>query len=656
MANAADSIQVRQALRKRLSGACRACHDRKVRCSLSKSGPPCSNCALDEIECQPRTRKSHKNAVRSRTAEPTRSRAATSPRCLQSEDLSPAEFPQASTLAPDLGSGPTDNPSSSPGPYRPFNSHFSHFAEDDVANPEFLPSDTPMYGDPSGVCAVASICEPEKANKSGHYLLPNPIMPPMDPVDLEYLQKKSAFSFPEPVVCEFLVGAYFRYVHPFFPVVDAQSFITNFDSGALDNIGAQLLWSMFLAASNFLAENMVQAGGFSSRKEMRRSMYTKAKALFDMQHERDRIRLIRSALLLSFWNSDSEDKTGPWYWIGTAISLCQTVGLHRESCLRSSHISPATRRLWRLLWWSCIHQEVWFAVGMGRPMRINLDDCDVCFPVAEDWEKTMTGLSDEKLKRYLPFNIHDMSLLWAQLMKLSLLQARVLSSCYRLHPSAPNLRTIEDLEQQISGINGVLDSLQDSHDATVYYYSCHLELLIDSVLLTLYRPYLVDIGGKNTSSPPTELQSSIQLKAQAAARGFSRSLGALISGDMINRAQSIVCIALIPPMQVHLLNSTSTEPLVAVMGSQNLDLCLLVADNLRRTYFGADLVYRLFTQAKRHLQSKKAPVQAQGGMAENAIITPSSNHAGDDGTGDVLAAYDPVATLAGLDSTLEFTE
>lgn len=61
------------------------------------------------------------------------------------------------------------------------------------------------------------------------------------------------------------------------------------------------------------------------------------------------------------------------------------------------------------------------------------------------------------------------------------------------------------------------------------------------------------------------------------------------------------CIALLPPMQVHLLNSTSSKPLIATTGQNSLDTCMQVADELRKTYFGAELIYRLFSQAKSYI-------------------------------------------------------
>lgn len=40
--------------------------------------------------------------------------------------------------------------------------------------------------------------------------------------------------------------------------------------------------------------------------------------------------MAQSAVLLSFWYADLEDRCGSWHWIGVAIGVCQTIGMHRN--------------------------------------------------------------------------------------------------------------------------------------------------------------------------------------------------------------------------------------------------------------------------------------------------------------------------------------
>lgn len=68
--------------------------------------------------------------------------------------------------------------------------------------------------------------------------------------DINYLCSKNVFLLPTPEVCDGLIRVYFHHVHPFFPIIEAQSFLSNYESAGGEKLSIQLLWSMFLAASN----------------------------------------------------------------------------------------------------------------------------------------------------------------------------------------------------------------------------------------------------------------------------------------------------------------------------------------------------------------------------------------------------------------------
>ena len=72
------------------------------------------------------------------------------------------------------------------------------------------------------------------------------------------------------------------------------------------------------------------------------------------------------------------------------------------------------------------------------------------------------------------------------------------------------------------------------------------------------------------------------------------------------------CIALVPTLQIHLLESTSKKPLVQRMGSHNLEFCMIVIEELKTVYFGAEILSRMFTKAKRQIYNQRlAPAKAR---------------------------------------------
>lgn len=211
---------------------------------------------------------------------------------------------------------------------------------------------------------------------------------------------------------------------------------------------------------------------------VRLAMTNMLEALYDMQYERDRTRLIQAVLLMSFCSSDTEDKTGPSHWIGVALSLCQTAGLHRNPHSATSHIPLQRQKAWRLIWWSCVHQDVWFAAGMGRPIRVNLDDCDTQIPTTGDFNAMVAGVPDVLRKKYLPSGMHDLSRLFVESIKLAIIQANILSTHYRIRQARPSRAEVVRLEQRLSTIHEHLNCFRSSEDITVYYHACHLELFL----------------------------------------------------------------------------------------------------------------------------------------------------------------------------------
>lgn len=181
---------------------------------------------------------------------------------------------------------------------------------------------------------------------------------------------------------------------------------------------------------------------------------------------------------MSSFSSDTEDKTGPWHWIGVAIGLCQTAGLHRSPHPTASHIPQRRQKLWRLIWWSCVHQDAWFSVGMGRPMRIHLDDCDTQLPVPGDVDTMVVGVSGGLREKYLPAGMADLSFLYVELIRLAIIQANTLSTHYRARQIRPSIGDVVEVQQRISKTHEKANSFMTSDDSVVYYHACHLVLYL----------------------------------------------------------------------------------------------------------------------------------------------------------------------------------
>jgi hypothetical protein len=128
----------------------------------------------------------------------------------------------------------------------------------------------------------------------------------------------------------------------------------------------------------------LRAAGYSSRKAARKSFFIKTRLLYDFDHEQDRMLLVQALLLMSYWYETPDDQKDTWHWMGVAISLSHTIGLHRNP--ENSNMDSKRQKLWKRIWWSCYMRDRLVALGMRRPTRIKSEDCDVPMLTIDDFD------------------------------------------------------------------------------------------------------------------------------------------------------------------------------------------------------------------------------------------------------------------------------
>lgn len=106
--------------------------------------------------------------------------------------------------------------------------------------------------------------------------------------------------------------------------------------------------------------------------------------LYDFDYESDRLVLVQALLLMTYWYDTPDDQKDTWHWMGVAISLAHTIGLHRNP--GTICMSPAKQKLWKRIWWSCFMRDRLIALGMRRPTRIKDEDFDVPMLEESDFE------------------------------------------------------------------------------------------------------------------------------------------------------------------------------------------------------------------------------------------------------------------------------
>ena len=184
---------------------------------------------------------------------------------------------------------------------------------------------------------------------------------------------------------------------------------------------------------------------------------------------------------MSFWYTDPQDHTGSWYWIGIAITLSQTLGLHRCPQLnnRSQRFPEALQPLIRRIWWSCIVRDRWLSLAKGRPMRIHHEDCDLPMPRAEDILTDLETIPLQIRGKFIPLESELLAKMWINLVEINAALGRILRLHYRI--IGPKL-DVQDVNNHAEELRCCKPQkvLKDNASKLLRLHAYHVELFYES--------------------------------------------------------------------------------------------------------------------------------------------------------------------------------
>ncbi|KAL4740641.1 fungal-specific transcription factor domain-containing protein [Aspergillus similis] len=595
--------------RYRSTVACHSCRSRKVRCSVNVTGIPCIRCSQDRVECVVDTGNEISRASRRHGSMKQRLRAVTSSPLSRIETYTrnqTSAFPRRTTDSP---AQPITSRSAS-----------QHDIQDEERNGLEIAAaalgdskragHVPFYtGDKTGITSTLSLLSSGESLPQ-HLFIPSRNSTSLSEEDRNYLASKGVFDLPSSDACQCLLQAYFRHVHTIMPIIEADHILHFFQAGRLQEYNLLLVWSVFFVAVNFIPSSICEREGYESKKVMKAAMYSHAKCLYNNGGERDKVVLLQASLLLGFWHSEADEHSQPWYWSGISVSLCQMLGLHRnpDTPRYNTAIMDRQRQLWRRLWWTCFLRDRWLSLTLGRPLRIDLDDCDVPMPSVSD---TIYDFRDVDTTVFAPFIPDDLPLLaeyWLRLIDLN-----------------PPLNKSTFLRQRYSAIS--LQSKAPRAGAEPLGFICITynsitkpSNVLRAILIVLYRPCLTELSD-DLSSTNQQWQESIWHKADSAASHTNDILEAMAQEGLLEYALPMTPPLLIPAMQMHLLNCRSGTSLSRRLRLNKLNACMMVMEEFQQVYTVASIYRGIFAKAIQLI----CPEGAGPGGSENTVVPESSS-------------------------------
>jgi transcriptional regulatory protein AMDR len=207
---------------------------------------------------------------------------------------------------------------------------------------------------------------------------PLPWKPPQDLTSIRcYSQSfiNDISSLPPEDLRVHLIDTFFKKIHPGFPIVDETQFRNAYGNRNTDNSPPLLLLQAILLAGAHASDHPSVE---KSRSLIKRSIFRRAKALFEAHYENDRMHLVQAALLFT-WHADGADdvSANAYYWIGVACRIAFGLGMHRNLGENSASRMPLDeRRIYRRIWWTLVQLDVFISLHHGQPLMISTEDCD----------------------------------------------------------------------------------------------------------------------------------------------------------------------------------------------------------------------------------------------------------------------------------------
>jgi hypothetical protein len=220
---------------------------------------------------------------------------------------------------------------------------------------------------------------------------------------------------------------------------------------------------------------------------------------------------------MTYWDDTKTSEKNPGSWMGVAVSLAHSIGLHPNP--ETYDMELPRQRMRKIVWWSLYTRDRVLALITRRPKQVNTDDCTV--PLLTLYDFTLKPFPAEWVKlvgdNMLLQNIHqqrELILIFIERVKLCFNLGPVLSTQYTAFTDICDfaldtnaIMVLNDSDKQTcerhlfgQGLEGWLANIPiEAHympsnraelgrvDGTLHSARALLRLLYLSALIALYR-------------------------------------------------------------------------------------------------------------------------------------------------------------------------
>ncbi|KAK4936071.1 hypothetical protein LTR10_022973 [Elasticomyces elasticus] len=465
-----------------------------------------------------------------------------------------------------------------------------------------------------------------RSSRKRHYVVRfNPRNREADAVEDDYshdstvatlLQQQGALTVPDVHTCYQLFRTYFEFVHPHYPILNRAEFASQYANPTTPP-SYLLLQSVLFMAAGHCDLAVLHEAGFNSRYHARKTFFRRAKALYDNDHEPNKVTIVQAVFLMSFWWNGPMDQKDTWHWLGIAISLALTLGMHRST--QHSDMKAKDRALWKKIWWTLFTEDKHAATALGRPVHIRRVDCDVELLDLNDFEEQPVSRPDIFGAPEIVDGLYVMALV-----ELSFIAEGIVHSSFTAFNSTTsnNTEMFQSCSEALDQWKRRLPPELDVENSSACLWTSMLHVAHSWFEIVTHR----SITPQNLSPPSMKTAHTL---AMDAANSMVRIVEGLLSRSHILHCPIHIVPALFAAMGMQAVDICSGQSILEQLAVVKVRIAMIALRELQSTWPVSGWIFRLFSKIVRRIRTgdellpnepvNSSPIQTKQPSMEDGI-------------------------------------
>lgn len=436
----------------------------------------------------------------------------------------------------------------------------------------------------------------------------------LDSAELEILKLRGAFLLPSHELCLDLIDSYFEHVHPLMPVINRTEFMRKFNDPE-NNPSLMVLQAVLLCGCR-ISQNPLLLDSKGSNNLASLTFFRRAKALYEANYESDPTSIIQTLILIGSYGEGPEDVTkNSFYWTRVAVGLAQGFGFQRDIS-SSPNMSETDKKVWRRIWWCLFEKDRNVSIAYGRPLVIDLNDCDVPMLTVEDFNEDEPDYKS-------PYPVNETQALYIiHLVKLAEITGIIIKYQYTVKAQLMKTKNKFSIVQHCDMLMGIwfanlppqlVFSLKDT--STHNFYSCFLNAQYYNRLYLIHRSNLLRMAKSNSTNPNNYKYPSWGISFQAA-RMISIVSKILLDRNLIKYCPVMFIYIVFTALVMLIYHIDSPNHVIASTASDSLFVSRAVMKELAKHWPIANVLMKLFDKYANDKMKRAKLIETGSKIAE----------------------------------------